>query len=126
MVIALRALAHRHQQLSVEIDELDQLIAPLTTAINPTLCALLGVGPDVAGQFLVTAGENPQRLRSAACAMLCGAAPLPASSGRTVRHRLNRGGDRQANCRALPDRALPAALGPPHPRLRRNAAPLRA
>ena len=98
MVIALRALARRHQQLSVEIDELDQLIAPLTAAINPTLCALLGVGPDVAGQFLVTAGENPQRLRSeAAFAMLCGAAPLPASSGRTVRHRLNRGGDRHAN-----------------------------
>jgi transposase len=97
-VIALRALARRHQQLSVEIDELDQLIAPLTAAINPTLCALLGVGPDVAGQLLVTAGENPHRLRSeAAFAMLCGVAPLPASSGRTVRHRLNRGGDRHAN-----------------------------
>lgn len=52
----------------------------------------------MAGQLLVTAGQNPQRLRSeAAFAMLCGAAPLPASSGRTVRHRLNRGGDRQAN-----------------------------
>ncbi|WP_300007540.1 IS110 family transposase [Pseudonocardia sp.] len=98
-VIALRSLARRHQQLTVEIDELDALIAPLTEAINPTLCALLGVGPDVAGQLLVTAGENPQRLRSdAAFAMLCGAAPLPASSGRTHRHRLNRGGDRHANC----------------------------
>lgn len=97
-VIALRALARRHQQLTVEIDELDILIGPLTQAINPALCALLGVGPDVAGQLLVTAGENPQRLRSdAAFAMLCGAAPLPASSGRTHRHRLNRGGDRQAN-----------------------------
>jgi transposase len=53
---------------------------------------------DVAGQLLVTAGDNPQRLHSeAAFAMLCGAAPLPASSGRTHRHRLNRGGDRQAN-----------------------------
>ena len=59
---------------------------------------LSGVGTDVAGQLLVTAGDNPQRLRSeAAFAMLCGAAPLPASSGRTHRHRLNRGGDRQAN-----------------------------
>ncbi len=97
-MIALRALARRHQQLSVEIDQLDQLIAPLVEAINPTLCALHGVGPDVAGQLLVTAGDNPQRLRSeAAFAMLCGAAPLPASSGRTTRHRLNRGGDRQAN-----------------------------
>jgi transposase len=98
-VLALRSLARRHQQITTEIDELDALIAPLTEAINPTLCALLGVGPDVAGQLLVTAGENPQRLRSdAAFAMLCGAAPLPASSGRTHRHRLNRGGDRQANC----------------------------
>ena len=98
-VIALRALARRHQQLSIEIDELDALIAPLTEAVNPTLCALLGVGPDVAGQLLVTAGQNPDRLRSeAAFAMLCGAAPLPASSGRTHRHRLNRGGDRHANC----------------------------
>ena len=58
--------------------------------------------------------------------MLCGAAPLPASSGRTQRHRLNRGGDRQANGALYRDRALPAALGPPHPRLRRNAAPPRA
>jgi transposase len=97
-VIALRSLARRHQQLTDEIDELDSLIAPLTEAINPTLCTLLGVGPDVAGQLLVTAGQNPERLRSeAAFAMLCGAAPLPASSGRTHRHRLNRGGDRQAN-----------------------------
>jgi transposase len=97
-LIALRALARRHQQLSAEIDELDALIAPLVTGINPALCALFGVGPDTAGQLLVTAGDNPDRLRSdAAFAMLCGAAPLPASSGRTVRHRLNRGGDRQAN-----------------------------
>ena len=95
---ALRVLARRHQQLSVEIDELDALIGPLVTAINPTLIGLSGVGTDVAGQLLVTAGDNPQRLRSeAAFAMLCGAAPLPASSGRTHRHRLNRGGDRQAN-----------------------------
>lgn len=97
-IIALRALARRHQQLTTEINDLDTLIAPLVVQINPILCALLGVGPDVAGQLLVTAGENPHRLRSeAAFAMLCGAAPLPASSGRTLRHRLNRGGDRQAN-----------------------------
>ena len=88
----------RHQQLSAEIGELDALITPLVTQINPALCALLGVGPDVAGQLLVTAGDNPDRLRSeAAFAMLCGVAPLPASSGRTHRHRLNRGGDRHAN-----------------------------
>ena len=67
-------------------------------AVNPALLATAGVGVEVAGQLLVTAGDNPQRLVSeAAFAMLCGAAPLPASSGRTHRHRLNRGGDRQAN-----------------------------
>jgi transposase len=97
-LIALRALARRHQQLTTEITDLDTLIEPLVTAVNPALLALNGVGPDVAGQLLVTAGDNPDRLRSeAAFAMLCGAAPLPASSGRTQRHRLNRGGDRQAN-----------------------------
>ncbi|MFE9958966.1 IS110 family transposase [Micromonospora sp. NPDC005299] len=99
VVIALRSLARRHQQLTIEITELEQLIGPLVTAINPRLLAAKGVGPEVAGQLLVTAGDNPDRLRSeAAFAMLCGAAPLPASSGRTHRHRLNRGGDRQANC----------------------------
>jgi transposase len=60
--------------------------------------ALPGIGLDTAGQLLVTAGDNPGRLGSeAAFARLCGVAPLPASSGRTDRHRLNRGGDRQAN-----------------------------
>jgi transposase len=98
LVIALRSLARRHQHLTAEIAELDTLIAPLVAAINPALLALIGVGADVAGQLLVTAGENPHRVHSdAAFAMLCGVAPLPASSGRTDRHRLNRGGDRQAN-----------------------------
>jgi transposase len=96
--IALRSLARRHQHLSTEIAELDDLLHPLTAAINPALVAVNGVGADVAGQLLVTAGENHDRLSSeAAFAMLCGAAPIPASSGRTNRHRLNRGGDRQAN-----------------------------
>jgi transposase len=95
---ALRSLARRHQQLSEEIADLDTLLGPLVTAAAPDLLALNGVGPDVAGQLLVTAGDNPERLRSeAAFAMLCGSAPLPASSGRTQRHRLNRGGDRAAN-----------------------------
>jgi transposase len=97
--LALRSLARRHQQLSADIAELDALILPLIEKINPRLLAVHGVGPDVAGQLLVTAGDNPDRLRSeAAFAMLCGAAPLPASSGKTNRHRLNRGGDRHANC----------------------------
>ncbi len=98
VTIALRSLARRHQQLTAEITDLDELLEPLVTAINPTLIATNGVGTDVAGQLLVTAGQNSDRLTSeAAFAMLCGAAPLPASSGKTNRHRLNRGGDRQAN-----------------------------
>ena len=96
--LALRTLARRYQRLTDEIEELDEVIAPLVAQIAPSLLALNGVGADVAGQLLVTAGENPGRLRSeAAFAMLCGTAPLPASSGRTQRHRLNRGGDRGAN-----------------------------
>ncbi|NBE80948.1 IS110 family RNA-guided transposase [Micromonospora rubida] len=96
--IALRSLARRHQQLAVEIADLDELLEPLVAAINPTLVAVNGVGADTAGQLLVTAGENHGRLTSeAAFAMLCGVAPIPASSGKTNRHRLNRGGDRQAN-----------------------------
>jgi transposase len=64
----------------------------------PALRELCGVGAEVAGALLVTAGGDPARLRSdAAFSMLCGASPIEASSGKTVRHRLNRGGDRQAN-----------------------------
>jgi transposase len=97
-MIALACLAHRHQQLTAEINTLDELLHPLVAAINPALLSVHGVGPDTAGQLLVTAGENHDRLGSeAAFAMLCGVAPIPASSGRTTRHRLNRGGDRQAN-----------------------------
>ncbi|MGA9857693.1 MAG: IS110 family transposase [Solirubrobacteraceae bacterium] len=96
--IALRSLARRHQALSIEIEDLDELLTPLVAVINPDLLALKGVGVEVAGQLLVSAGENVERLSSeAAFAMLCGVAPIPASSGKTNRHRLNRGGDRQAN-----------------------------
>ena len=73
--------------------------APLVTAAAPRLVKLMGVGPEVAGQLLITAGDNPDRLHSqAAFAHLCGVELLPASSGRIDRHRLNRGGDRAANC----------------------------
>ena len=96
--VAVRSLARRHAALTQEITELDALIAPLVEQINPRLLELNGVGPDVAGQLLVTAGQNTGRLHSeAAFAMLCGVAPIPASSGKTHRHRLNRSGDRQAN-----------------------------
>lgn len=96
--IALRSLARRILDLSDEIGDLDRLIAPLVGELAPGLLALPGVGVANAGELLVTAGQNPERLRSeAAFAMLCGACPIPASSGKTERHRLNRGGDRQAN-----------------------------
>jgi transposase len=95
---ALRALARRWQALQAEIDDLDVQLAPLVTAVAPELLALPGVGVETAGQLLVTAGDNRDRLRSeASFARLCGAAPIPVSSGRTDRHRLHRGGDRQAN-----------------------------
>jgi transposase len=98
---ALRAIAGRVQALTAEITEADKRLRPLVARTAPTLSALYGVGPEVAGQLLATVGDNPDRVHSeAALAHLCGAAPIPASSGRTDRHRLNRGGDRAAN-RAL-------------------------
>jgi transposase len=96
--LALRTLAHRHQALSVEIKTLTAELDRLTATAAPKLVALFGVGQDSAGVLLVAAGDNPQRLRNDACfSMLCGSSPIQASSGKTVRHRLNRGGDRQAN-----------------------------
>jgi transposase len=95
---AMRSLARRYRNLDEEIAELDTTIAELTTQTAPALLACFGVGPETASTLLVTAGTNPNRLKSeAAFAMLCGVAPLPASSGQTTRYRLNRSGDRQAN-----------------------------
>lgn len=95
---ALRHLGRRILDLCDEIEELNQVLADLTARAAPELLALKGVGPDVAGQLLATTGDNPDRLRSeAAFAHLCGVAPIPASTGRRDRHRLNRGGDRAAN-----------------------------
>ena len=99
--IAMRSLARRILDLNDEIAELDQLIEPLVCELGARLLERPCIGIETAGQLLVTAGDNGDRLRSeAAWAMLCGVAPLPASSGKIDRHRLNRGGDRQAN-RAL-------------------------
>jgi transposase len=96
---AMRALARRCQHLSAEIDELNAALEVLVRSAVPTLVAKFGVGVDCAGQLLVTAGDNPDRLHSErAFSMLCGSSPRPAASGkRNNRHRLNRGGDRQAN-----------------------------
>lgn len=96
---ALRVLARRHTAMADEIAGLDADLDTLTSRANPSLRAAFGVGPVIAGQLLVTAGENPERIHSeAAFAALTGTAPIPASSGKTRRHRLNRGGDRDANC----------------------------
>ena len=98
-LLALRELGRRAQYLDAQLERLDELIVPLVTARAPGLLSLFGVGPDTAAMLLIAAGDNPARLRSeAAWAHLCAAAPIPASSGKTQhRHRLNRGGDRQAN-----------------------------
>jgi transposase len=94
----LRLLARRNFGLRVEIAELGQQIRTLADVAAPQLIKVFGIGPDNAARFLMTAGDNPDRLRSeAAFAALCGSNPIPASSGKTNRHRLNRGGDRQAN-----------------------------
>lgn len=99
--LALRSIARRHQVLSEEIAELDEQLDQLVARVAPELVAIDGVGTDTAASLLIAAGDNPERLKSeAAFAHLCGAAPIPASSAKTVRHRLNRQGNRDAN-RAL-------------------------
>jgi transposase len=96
--VAVRELGRRAEFLDGQLERLDELIVPLVTARAPGLLALYGVGPDTAALLLVAAGDHPERLRSeAAWAHLCAVAPIPASSGKVTRHRLNPGGDRQAN-----------------------------
>jgi transposase len=95
---ALGTVAARITALTAEVTTADKRLTPVVTRTAPRTNALFGAGPEVAGQLLTTVGDNPDRLRSeAALAHLCGVAPIPASSGRTNRHRLNRGGDRAAN-----------------------------
>lgn len=95
---SLRSLARRHRALGEEITDIEARMRARAIAANPALMTLKGVGPVVGTQLLITAGDNPDRLRSSASfAALCGTAPIPVSSGRTDRHRLSRGGDRQAN-----------------------------
>jgi transposase len=98
--LAMRSLARRHLRLSEEIAELERQIARLVSEAVPALAALRGVGTDTAASLLVAIGDNPERLGSeASFARLCGVAPVPASSGKTVRYRLNRGGNRDAPLR---------------------------
>ncbi|MFF0458407.1 IS110 family transposase [Nocardia africana] len=94
----LRSLARRILALTGEIDDLKTHIAAAIATSHPALLDCYGVGPDTAAALLIAAGDNPDRLRSeASFAALCGVSPIEASSGKTIRRRLNRGGDRQAN-----------------------------
>ena len=96
--LARRVLGERYAALDTEVARLDAELDRLTAQAAPRLRQLCGVGPEIAGALLVAAGDNPERLHSeAAFSMLCGTSPIPASSGKTVRYRLNRGGNRQAN-----------------------------
>jgi transposase len=95
---ALRSVARRYETLSREIAELEVHLDRLLGQVAPELVSLPGIGTDHAATLLIVAGDNPQRLRSeASFASLCGVAPIEASSGKVVRHRLNRGGNRDAN-----------------------------
>ena len=99
--LALHSVAARVRALSREITQLDAQLRPLILEAAPSTIGTFALGTDTAGALLVTIGDNPGRLRSeAAFARLCGVAPIPASSGKTQRHRLHRGGNRDAN-RAL-------------------------
>ena len=94
----LRILAKRWTVLAAELRELDAMLETLARRAAHRLLERFGVGPYTAATLMVVAGDNPERLRNdAALAALCGASPLPASSGKTQRHRLNRGGSREAN-----------------------------
>lgn len=96
--ISLKSLARRYLELHDEIAELDLMIKAIVEELAPELVARNSIGHNGAAQLLLTAGDNPDRLKSeASFAALCGVTPVPASSGKTIRHRLNRGGDRAVN-----------------------------
>lgn len=97
-MVALRSLARRVGELRKEARDLKKQLTQLINDSAPRTAGVFGLGPDTAAALLITVGDNPERLRSeASFAHLCGVAPIPASSGKTNRHRLHRGGDRRAN-----------------------------
>jgi len=96
--LSLRSLARRITELDEELTQLDARRRRITTTVAPALVAAHGIGPDTASSLLLAAGDNPDRLGSErSWASLLAARPLPASSGKTIRHRLNPGGDRHGN-----------------------------
>ncbi|WP_204163422.1 transposase [Nocardioides gilvus] len=89
----LRAIARRRQQLNAEVTDHERILRTLTTQAAPQLAAVFAVGPDTAAEIPIVTGDNPDRIRSEpAFATRCGVAPIPASSGMTTHHQLNRGG----------------------------------
>lgn len=98
VLLSLKLLAQRHRFLTEQADLLEDQLRDLVAVINLNLLSARGIGPVTAAQLLITAGGNPERLVSeSSFAALCGTAPVPASSGKTTRYRLSRGGDRHAN-----------------------------
>ncbi|MCX8004075.1 MAG: IS110 family transposase [Burkholderiaceae bacterium] len=96
--ITLKSLGRRYLELHDEISDLDAMIGAIVDELAPSLIARNSIGKESAAQLLLTAGDNPDRIKSeASFAALCGVSPVPASSGKVKRHRLNRGGDRAAN-----------------------------
>jgi len=96
--LAMRTLGRRVLVAEDDIAHIDEVLGSLVRETAPSLLALYGVGVPTAAVLLVAAGDNPERIRDeAAWARLCGVAPLQASTGKTTRHRLNQGGNRQAN-----------------------------
>jgi transposase len=96
--VVIRDLARRIKALNTEMRNIDRMLIVLIGDTAPSLLKLYGFGPDSAATLLVTAGDNPERLNSEqAWAHMCGVTPIPASSGKVTRYRLNRGGDRNAN-----------------------------
>jgi hypothetical protein len=126
MRYTLGCLARRWMALHDEIKMHSRHLKQRTAAAAPALVEAFGIGPDIAAELLIAAGDNTNRIRSeAALAKLCGACPIPASSGRTIRHRLNRGGNRQANA-ALFAQSSSGCAGTSRPSPTSNAAQPRA
>jgi transposase len=123
--LALRLLACRVHDLDEQINLIASRRQHLLQRTAPTLLAIYGIGPDTGTALLLAAGDNPDRLGSdRTFAALLGACPIPASSGKTTRHRLNRGGDRHGNA-ALWHIVITGWLASPPPATTSNAAPAR-
>ena len=120
--LAMRELAQRIQLLDEQLAAHEDPTEPDHHRGRPRAGGRKGVGPDTASAILVSAGDNPHRLRDErSFAALAGSNPIPASSGKTTRHRLNRGGDRQLNAALWRIAIVRLATDPAHPRLPRTS-----